>query len=100
MIVGSVATMTGGISPPSNPPVADFDYTPTDPDSGSPVQFYDLSTKSPTSWSWKVNDVEFSTQQNPSYYFNNPGSYTVKLTATNSFGSSDHIETVFVNHPG
>ncbi|MBD3219030.1 MAG: PKD domain-containing protein, partial [candidate division Zixibacteria bacterium] len=38
--------------PPQNPPVADFSGSPTSGDYPLAVQFTDLSTNSPTSWSW------------------------------------------------
>lgn len=101
MIVGSVATMTGGVSPPTSPPpVAAFSYLPVDPNAGEPTYFQDLSTNNPASWSWTVNGVEFSTQQNPSYYFNVPANYTIALTATNAFGSNTQTQSVFVDRPG
>lgn len=63
------------VNPPL-PVVADFTAAPLSFFESKPVQFTDLSTGSPTSWSWKKrpsdsNDafVEFSTVQNPSQVF-------------------------------
>jgi PKD repeat protein len=51
------------------------------------VQFYDLSTNA-TSWSWDFGDGGTSTEQDPKHTFTTGGTFTVKLTASNS-GSSD-----------
>ncbi|UCD63990.1 MAG: PKD domain-containing protein [Candidatus Zixiibacteriota bacterium] len=87
----------GGEPPPPEPPVADFVGSPT---SGSPpltVDFIDLSTGSPTSWSWDFGDgVGTSADQNPSYTYNSVGSYTVTLTATNAYGSDDEVKTNYI----
>lgn len=78
--------------PSTDPPVADFSGTPTSGDYPLAVQFTDLSTNNPTSWSWDFGDgVGTSTAQNPSYTYNAAGTYTVSLTATNAYGSD--IET-------
>jgi PKD repeat protein len=52
------------------------------------VQFTDLSTNNPTSWSWNLGNTNTSTLQNPSTTYITPGTYTVTLTATNSSGSN------------
>jgi len=53
------------------------------------VQFTDLSTNSPISWNWNFGDGSTnSTVQNPLHTYTAAGSYTVTLTATNSFGSN------------
>jgi PKD repeat protein/photosystem II stability/assembly factor-like uncharacterized protein len=63
--------------------VADFKGVPTSGQSPLTVQFTDLSTGSPTSWSWDFGDgTSNSTLKNPKYTYNSPGTYTVKLTVT------------------
>ena len=52
------------------------------------VSFMDTSTNTPTSWSWEFGDSQTSTSQNPSHTYSAPGTYVVKLTATNADGSS------------
>lgn len=52
------------------------------------VQFTDISTNTPTSWSWDFGDAGTSTSQNPSHTYSSAGTYIVKLTATNVDGSS------------
>lgn len=51
------------------------------------VSFTDSSTNNPTSWYWNFGDGDTSTQQNPTYTYNNPGIYHVTLTASNENGS-------------
>lgn len=71
-------------------PVANFSASPTTICAGSSVQFTDLSTNTPTSWAWSFPGAATtsSTLQNPLIVYNAPGTYSVTLTATNSFGSS------------
>ncbi|MCB0430706.1 MAG: S8 family serine peptidase [Flavobacteriales bacterium] len=57
------------------------------------VQFTDQSTFNPTSWLWTFGDGNTSTQQNPSHTYAAPGSYTVKLTATNGVGSDSLVKS-------
>lgn len=62
------------------------------------VQFNDTSTGNPTSWAWDFNNdgTVDSTQQNPSYTYSTPGTYTVKLTVTNATGSAEEIKTSYI----
>jgi PKD repeat protein len=75
-----------------SPPVANFDFT----NSGLQVTFSDRSTAAPTSWSWAFGDGGLSTLQNPMHTYAAAGAYSVKLTATNSGGSSSATKTVSV----
>ncbi|OPY36104.1 MAG: PKD domain protein [Methanoregula sp. PtaU1.Bin051] len=63
--------------------------TPTSGYAPLTVKFTDLSTNSPTSWSWDFGDGDGTnaTQQNPVHTYTSAGMYTVKLTATNGDGS-------------
>jgi PKD repeat protein len=71
-------------------PVADFSGTPTAGVAPLSVQFTDLSTSSPTAWSWDFGDGATSDEQDPSHTFA-PGRHTVALTAANASGS-DRME--------
>ena len=58
---------------------------------GGAVTFYDLTTNSPTSWSWSFpgGTPSTSTSQNPTgITYSATGAYTVSLTTTNAFGSN------------
>ncbi|QSZ68425.1 PKD domain-containing protein [Methanofollis aquaemaris] len=63
------------------------------------VRFTDLSTGSPTSWSWDFGDGETSTEQHPAHTYDTPGTCTVTLTARNSAGSDTTSRTITVTAP-
>ena len=81
------------------PPVADFIANVTTIPIGGSVNFTDLSTNSPTSWSWSFTGgtPATSTTQNPTgITYNTAGTYAVTLTATNSFGSDGETKTAYI----
>jgi PKD repeat protein len=51
------------------------------------VHFTDLSSNNPTSWKWDFGDGTSSSEQNPRHIYQYEGSYNVRLTATNQYGS-------------
>ncbi len=71
-------------------PTADFTSNITQVVAGSNVSFADLSSGSPFAWAWvfEGGSPAVSVLQNPTIRYNNPGNYTVSLTATN-YGGSD-----------
>jgi len=86
-----ITASSGGV-----PPAADFVGSPL---SGVPplaVGFTDMSTGSPTSWSWTFGDGGTSTAQNPSHTYNATGQYTVALTATNQYGSNTNTKPNYI----
>ncbi|OPZ45102.1 MAG: PKD domain protein [Euryarchaeota archaeon ADurb.BinA087] len=80
------------------PPVANFTANTTSGTMPLTVQFTDLSTGSPTSWSWDFqNDGSTdSTVQNPVFTYPAAGTYTVNLTATNAGGSDEEIKNNYI----
>ncbi len=70
------------------PPVANFTGNPTSGYMPMAVSFTDASSNTPTSWSWTFGDSSTSTVQNPSHTYTTNGTYTVALTATNSYGNN------------
>lgn len=62
----------------------------------STVSFTDCSTGSPASWFWDFGDGETSTAQNPTHTYVKAGSYTVKLTVSNSAGSNTISKSGYV----
>ncbi len=99
---GSASTTATVTDPPNNnPPVADFSASPTSGNAPLTVAFTDLSSNTPTSWSWDFGDGATSTAQNPSHTYGTPGTYTVSLTAANSNGSSTATRNgyITVNQP-
>lgn len=81
-----------GGSPPLAP-IASFSYSPTRPTIGSSVAFTDTSLNNPSAWQWFVNGPgglqQFSTSQNPTYYFSTGGTYTFTLQASNAYGTNN-----------
>ena len=69
-------------------PTANFSWSPTSPTAGQGVQFTDLSTGSPTSWSWDFGDGATSTASNPSHTYISAGTRAVTLTVRNSTGTN------------
>lgn len=57
------------------------------------VQFTDLSKGNPTSWVWEFGDGTSSYEQNPRHIYMREGSYDVRLTATNQYGSDTIFKT-------
>ena len=74
-------------------PVANFSGTPTSGQAPLSVAFTDLSTNTPTAWSWTFGDGTTSTQRNPTKVYSTAGTYTVTLVATNAGGSNTHTKT-------
>jgi len=85
-----------------DPPVANFTADNTSINEGDAVQFTDVSTGSPTSWSWTINGgtPATSTAQNPSITYSTAGTYTVSLTATNADGSDTETKTDYITVTG
>lgn len=44
-----------------------------------------------TAWQWDFGDGTSSSVQNPTHQYSNPGTYTVSLITTNSFGCTDTL---------
>ncbi|MCB0396151.1 MAG: M4 family metallopeptidase [Flavobacteriales bacterium] len=78
------------------PPTPDFVADVTSSCDGT-VQFTDNSTSAPTSWSWDFGDGQSSTQQNPTHTYTTSGTFTVKLTAGNSYGQNTATKTSYIN---
>lgn len=76
-------------------PVADFTATPTSGTSPLVVAFTDSSTGTPTAWGWYHDNggglTLISASQNPTYEFSAPGTYAIRLIASNTYGSD--VET-------
>ena len=86
-------------------PVADFIANQTTVAPGATVNFTDLSTNLPTSWSWSISPGAGwayaggtnANSQNPQITFNTLGQYTVSLLATNAQGSDTETKTNYIN---
>jgi PKD repeat protein len=76
-------------------PVADFSATPTVGMAPLTVQFTDLSTDA-NSLKWYFGDGKTSTLVDPLHTFYLPGTYTVKLVATNAQGLDTEEKTGYI----
>jgi PKD repeat protein len=81
----------------SGAPAADFSASPTSGNSPLTVNFSDLSSNGPTSWSWDFGDGGSSTAQNPTHVYASAGTYTVSLTATNGSGSNTATKANYIS---
>jgi len=77
-------------------PAADFTADRRSGTAPLDVAFTDLSTENPTSWSWNFGDGGTSTSQNPTHRYDNVGTYTVSLTATNAYGSDTETKPGYI----
>jgi len=68
-------------------PIIAFSADPTDGSVPLEVQFHDMSTGGPMSWSWDFGDGTSDTSKDPSHTYSDAGTYTVRLTATTRTGS-------------
>jgi PKD repeat protein len=84
--------------PPTQPPVAAFTADVFSGTAPLTVNFTDQSTETPTAWEWDFNNdgVVDSTIRNPSHIYGAAGTYTVKLTATNTAGSDSEVKTNYI----
>jgi PKD repeat protein len=84
---------------PPAPPVAGFSMSDNVICAGDCVDFTDLTTNSPTSWTWDFtpNQPGSSTDQNPlGICYTAPGTYQVRLIAANSGGSDTISQSLTV----
>ena len=77
-------------------PVGNFTANVTSGNAPLMVQFNDLSTVNPSSWSWDFGDNTTSTDQNPVHTYTTEGNYTVNLTVANSFGSNICVKADYI----
>ncbi len=80
-----------------SPPNTEFLVEPMEGKAPLQVQCTDLSTGNPKEWAWSFGDGQSATSQNPTHIYQDPGTYTISLTATNSYGSSNLIKQDHIN---
>lgn len=79
-------------------PKADFTSNITSGCAPISVAFSDASTGNPTSWSWDLGTGGgTSSLKNPSALYLTPGTYTIRLIATNAAGSDTIVKTAYIN---
>lgn len=72
-----------GCLPPCTQPIAADIIVPPNLTVGTPVTFT-FNGSGATRFEWKLNGTVFSTQQNPTYTFTQPGLYTLEVNAGNN----------------
>jgi PKD repeat protein len=82
----------------ASPPVAAFSASATTTCSGT-VQFADQSANAPTSWQWDFGDNTTSALASPTHTYAAPGTYQVRLTASNAAGTSTSAATAIAYNP-
>lgn len=94
----STASVTVTVQP-CNVPQVNFTASDTSLCIGDCINFTDLSTNNPTSWSWTFNGAATasSTAQNPTNIcYNTAGTYAVTLVATNANGNGTLTKTTYI----
>ena len=95
-VYGSTPTGNGGAGAPGlvyltystlGVPNAEYTANKTAGQRPNAIQFTDMSTGSPSTWSWDFGDGTNSTTQSPVKVYNTTGSFDVTLTVTNSAGA-------------
>ncbi|WNY23345.1 hypothetical protein MmiHf6_06520 [Methanimicrococcus hongohii] len=77
-------------------PVADFTGTPRTGVASLAVQFTDKSQGSNLTYSWDFGDGTTSTDANPKHTYSKEGTYTVKLTVKNTYGSNTATKDKYI----
>lgn len=79
-------------------PEASFTTSTTSGVAPLTVAFTDTSTQLPFAWQWDFQDdgIFDSTAQNPTFVYTTPGTYTVRMVATNEAGSGTVVSTGLV----
>ena len=90
-------TAKGGYITVGLAPVAQFDAHYAFTTIPTRVEFVDNSLGStPMTWEWDFGDGATSTEQNPSHLYLQRGTYTVKLTVKNAYGTSSAIKKDYI----
>jgi PKD repeat protein len=80
------------------PPKAEFSGAPTLGLSPLTVQFTDESAGGvPTTWLWDFGDGQTSTLPEPAHTYTIAGSYSVRLTVTNAYGSDQLLRVNYID---
>lgn len=98
----AVVLQQANIAIPSPPPlsVPDFIGSPLSGAIPLTVNFTDLSTEDPATWTWTMGDSTTLTTQNPTHTYTTAGDFTVSLTVTNDGGTSTVTKPAYVSALG
>ena len=84
----------------ATPPVAAFTVDVQAPVLGTEVQFTDQSvagTANIANWDWDFGDGLISSLQNPPHKYEDPGTYTVRLTVTSDHGADSETKLNYIS---
>ncbi len=92
-LTGSVTKTITVEGPPNEPPVVDFTWTPSAPDTGEEVTFTPTVTDpdTPFTYAWDFGDGTTSQTESPKHSFAEKKAYTITLTVTDSRGGSTTV---------
>jgi PKD repeat protein len=101
MIVFSVAACkkeetTPTVTTPPTPPVASFGFPNTGLNAPCDVVFTNITTGESVTYQWDFGDGGASAEKTPTHRYNTVGTYTVKLTASNTGGSSSATKLITI----
>ncbi|MBN1431743.1 MAG: type IV pilin [Methanomicrobiaceae archaeon] len=85
-----------GKQPFTPPPVAAFTIDPASGYISQLFSFTDLSSNSPTSWSWDFGDITNSTERYPTHRYSGAGTYGITLTSCNEGGCNSTTRNITV----
>ena len=62
------------------------------------LTLFDQSANSPTAWNWEIPGAtpDTSSDKNPTVTYNNPGTFPVTLTVSNTAGSDTETESMYI----
>ena len=80
-------------------PIADFTVAAAIGAAPFEAHFTDLSSESPTNWTWTFGDGGTSEDQNPVYTYDTDGTYTVSLSARSAAGTDTTVRTDYITVP-
>ncbi|MEZ4982630.1 MAG: PKD domain-containing protein [Saprospiraceae bacterium] len=91
-------TYTQNIAIATAAPVALFDVNSQTGCAPFTVQFNNQSSANATSYQWSFpgGNPSSSTEENPVVVYDNPGTYDVSLTATNTVGDNTYSQSSFI----
>jgi len=77
-------------------PIANFSVDTSTIYLGEDLQFTDQSEYTPTTWLWDFGDGSTSTQQNPIKSYSEGGTYNVRLSVSNAYGSDSKLKQNYI----
>ncbi|NQU50909.1 MAG: PKD domain-containing protein [Bacteroidetes bacterium] len=80
-------------------PAADFNASATSVEQGTTVTFTDVSTNSPSLWTWNFEggSPTYSNKPNPEVYYVVKGTWGVTMTCRNAAGADEITKTGFID---